>query len=628
MADKFDFTGWATRNNLTCTDGRIIRRDAFKDDDCKIVPLIWQHDHTSPASVIGHALLENRKEGVYAYCSLNDTDNGIAAGKAIRHGDLKHLSIYANGLTQNGPDVIHGTIREVSVVMHGANPGAYIDNIIKHSDGSEAYGESGFIYNDEMIDCESEFYLCHDDNGDPYISDVDEEDHYMEPNEFEHADKAPAKDDRTVADVFDTLTDEQKIAVYFLIGAIQDEESKEGGKSGETAEPSKKNKEDEADMKHNVFEDGTNYTGMADSKFDNDTLQHINQMRSETSAMFAEGLKKASTLKEIVLKHADEYGIENIDWLFPDVKNLTNEPQIISQNQEWVADILGKVKHSPFSRIRTVFANITGDEARARGYVKGNRKLDEFIKLARRSVTPTTVYKKQKFDRDDVIDITSFDVVAFIRKEMRVKLNEEVARAILIGDGRDPVNDADNKIDEDKIIPIYTDDPMLFTVPVVVPVAQNDTPDAKAKNLIKSVIRSRKDYKGFGTPTFYCTPDVLSDLLLVEDGIGRRLYRTMDELATALMVSKIVTVEPMQGLTRDITTGSGAQAVTVTRTLAGIIVNMADYVVGMDKGGEISTFDDFDIDFNQMKYLMETRLSGMLAKDFSAMIVEFEPAQG
>lgn len=625
MAEKFNFSGWATRNDLTCTDGRVIRRDAFKDDDRKVVPLIWQHDHSSPASVIGHALLENRKEGVYAYCSLNDSENGIAADKAVRHGDLKHLSIYANGLTQNGPNVIHGTIRELSLVMHGANPGAYIDNVIKHSDGSEAYGEEGFVYNDEVIDYETNLYLCHDADGNPYISETDEEDYYMDYEELEHKD---TEDDRTVADVFDTLTDEQKIAVYFLIGAIQDKEDKSNAKTAdsENTESDKKNKEDETAMKHNVFEDGAVYTGA--NGMDKDTLQHIDALRSETSAMFAEAFKKSASLKEIVIKHADEYGIENIDWLFPDVKNLTNEPQIISQNQEWVADILGKVKHSPFSRIRTVFANITGEEARALGYVKGNRKTEEFIKLARRSVTPTTVYKKQKFDRDDVVDITSFDVVAFIRKEMRIKLNEEIARAILIGDGRDPVNDADNKIDEDKIIPIYTDDTTLFTVPVVIPVAQNDTYEAKAKNLIKGVIRARADYKGTGTPTFYCTPDVLADLLLVDDGIGRRLYRTLDELATALMVGKIVTVEPMKGVTRQVTTGEGQQAVTTTRTLAGIIVNMADYVVGMDKGGEINTFDDFDIDFNQMKYLMETRMSGMLAKDFSAMVVEFEPAQG
>lgn len=626
MAEKFNFSGWATRNDLTCTDGRVIRRDAFKDDDRKVVPLIWQHDHSSPASVIGHALLENRKEGVYAYCSLNDSENGIAADKAVRHGDLKHLSIYANGLTQNGPNVVHGTIRELSLVMHGANPGAYIDNVIKHSDGSEAYGEEGFVYNDEIIDYETNLYLCHDVDGNPYISNTDdEEDYYMDYEELEHKD---ADDDRTVADVFDTLTDEQKIAVYFLIGAIQDKEAKGNTKTAdsEETESDKKNKEDETTMKHNVFEDGAVYT--AASGMDKTTLQHIDALRSETSAMFAEAFKKSSSLKEVVIKHADEYGIENIDWLFPDVKNLTNEPQIISQNQEWVADILGKVKHSPFSRIRTIFANITGDEARALGYVKGNRKIEEFIKLARRSVTPTTVYKKQKFDRDDVIDITSFDVVAFIRKEMRIKLNEEIARAILIGDGRDPVEDADNKIDEEKIIPIYTDDPKLFTVPVVVPVAQNDDYEAKAKNLIKGVIRARADYKGTGTPTFYCTPDVLADLLLVDDGIGRRLYRTLDELATALMVGKIVTVEAMKGVTREVTTGEGQAAVTATRTLAGIIVNMADYVVGMDKGGEINTFDDFDIDFNQMKYLMETRMSGMLAKDFSAMVVEFEPAQG
>lgn len=656
MAERFDFSGWATRNDLKCSDGRIIRRDAFKDNDADVVPLIWQHDHNSPANVIGHALLENRDDGVYAYCALNNSERGRAAKEAVLHGDIDSLSIYANKLTQNGPDVIHGVIREVSLVMHGANPGAYIDNIIQHSDGSEVYGEEGAIYNDESINTERTFFLCHAGDGSFFISENEEdeqmyedeyndqhddaeeyddqyddvedyedsEEPYNNPDEyydddeeyyddeFEHADS----DDETVADVFDAMTDKQKMVVYFMVGQALEkagvkhsDEDYEGGNY----------------MMHNVFDQGEPYIGI--NSADPNAIMHGEELLGETDAIFAEALKKQGSLKDTILQHAAEYGIDDIDWLFPDDKNYTTEPEIISRNMEWVSNLLGGVKHSPFTRIKTVFADITADEARAKGYTKGNRKVEEVFKLLKRSVSPTTIYKKQKFDRDDVLDITSFDVVAYIRKEMRVMLNEEIARAILIGDGRDPVTEADDKIDEEKIIPIYTDD-VLYSIQVTVPVAQNDDYEAKAKNLVKAVIRARKDYKGTGTPTFYCTADVLADLLLVEDGIGHRLYRTEAELATALMVSKIVTVEVMQNITRQITTGTGADAVTTTRTLAGIIVNPADYVVGTDKGGEINTFDDFDIDYNQMKYLMETRMSGMLIRPKTAMVVEFEPAQG
>lgn len=656
MAERFDFSGWATRNDLKCSDGRIIRRDAFKDNDADVVPLIWQHDHNSPANVIGHALLENRDDGVYAYCALNNSERGRAAKEAVLHGDIDSLSIYANKLTQNGPDVIHGVIREVSLVMHGANPGAYIDNIIQHSDGSEVYGEEGAIYNDESINTERTFFLCHAGDGSFFISENEEdeqmyedeyddqhddaeeyddqyddvedyedsEEHYNNPDEyydddeeyyddeFEHADS----DDETVADVFDAMTDKQKMVVYFMVGQALEkagvkhsDEDYEGGNY----------------MMHNVFDQGEPYIGI--NSTDPNAIMHGEELLGETDAIFAEAIKKQGSLKDTILQHAATYGIDDIDWLFPDDKNYTTEPEIISRNMEWVSNLLGGVKHSPFTRIKTVFADITADEARAKGYTKGNRKVEEVFKLLKRSVSPTTIYKKQQFDRDDVLDITSFDVVAYIRKEMRVMLNEEIARAILIGDGRDPVTEANDKIDETKIIPIYTDD-VLYSIQVTVPVAQNDDYEAKAKNLVKAVIRARKDYKGTGTPTFYCTADVLADLLLVEDGIGHRLYRTEAELATALMVSKIVTVEVMQNTTRQITTGTGADAVTTTRTLAGIIVNPADYVVGTDKGGEINTFDDFDIDFNRMKYLMETRMSGMLIRPKTAMVVEFEPAQG
>lgn len=624
MAERFDFSGWATRNNLKCTDGRVIKRDAFKDNDCDVVPLMWQHDHSSPASVIGHALLENRAEGVYAYCALNDSENGKAALEAVKHGDLDALSIYANQLTQNGPDVVHGVIREVSLVMHGANPGAYIDNIIAHSDGSEAYGEQGFVYNDELIDFETPYFLCHAADGSCFLSHEDEDEapeetetetetetENTEDDELEHADN----DEETIKDVFDAMSEKQKMVVYFMVG----EAMKRNNKSNNEA--TNESKEDEKEMKHNVFDNSATYTGIQSS--DENAVKHGEELRAETSAIFAEASKKQQSLKDTILAHADAYGIKDIDWLFPDAKNWTKEPELISRDMEWVSAFLNSVKRSPFARIKTIFADITAEEARARGYVKGKKKLEEVFKLLKRITVPTTIYKKQKFDRDDIVDVTDFDVVAYVRREMRVMLNEELARAFLLGDGRDPVTQADDKINEDCIRPIYTDDD-LFSVKVDVEVAADDDEEAKAKALVKAAIKARKNYKGSGNPTFYTTEDTLADLLLVEDGIGRRLYRTKEELATALLVSKIVTVEPMAGITR--TTGEGAAA--VTRTLAGIIVNPADYVVGADKGGEINTFDDFDIDYNQMKYLMETRCSGCLVKPKSALVLEYVPAQG
>lgn len=603
MAERFDFSGWATRNNLRCTDGRVIKRDAFKDNDCDVVPLMWQHDHSSPASVIGHALLENRAEGVYAYCALNDSENGRAALEAVKHGDLDALSIYANQLTQNGPDVVHGVIREVSLVMHGANPGAYIDNIIAHSDGSESYGESGFVYNEELIDTETPYFLCHAEDGGYFLSNDDEDDY------FEHDDDGD-DDEETIKDVFDSMSEKQKMVVYFMVG----EAMKQNRKNNES-------KEDTKEMKHNVFDNSTSYTGIQSS--DENAVMHGEALRAETAEIFAEASKKQQSLRDTIIAHADTYGIKDIDWLFPDAKNWTKEPELISRDMEWVSAFLNSVKRSPFARIKTIFADITADEARARGYVKGKKKLEEVFRLLKRITVPTTIYKKQKFDRDDIVDVTDFDVVAYVRREMRVMLNEELARAFLLGDGRDPVTQADDKIDEACIRPIYTDDD-LFSVKVDVEVAADDDEEAKAKALVKAAIKARKNYKGSGNPTFYTTEDTLADLLLVEDGIGRRLYRTKEELATALLVSNIVTVEPMTGITR--TTGEGASA--VTRTLAGIIVNPADYVVGADKGGEINTFDDFDIDYNQMKYLMETRCSGCLVKPKSALVLEYVPAQG
>lgn len=618
MADRFDFSGWATRNNLRCSDGRVIRHNAFIDNHNDVVPLIWQHDHNSPANVIGHALLENRDEGVYAYCSLNDTDRAIEAGKAVRHGDIDSLSIYANHLTQNGPDVVHGIIQEVSLVIKGANPGAYIDNVIQHSDGTEAYGEEGCIYNDEMINTEKAYYLCHSSDGSVFVSEneEDDEEYYdegddvndmYEEDDLEHAD---AVDDETVADVLEGMTEKQKVVLYFMIGKALEEQNKSKNDTDD------EDSEGGNDMKHNVFDSSDSYVGI--NSTDPYAIMHGEELLAETDAIFEEARIRNASLRDTILQHAATYGIDDIDWLFPDHKNYTTEPDIISRNMEWTTVFLNGVKHTPFTRIKTIFADITADEARAKGYTKGNKKVEEVFKLLKRVVSPTTVYKKQAFDRDDILDITTFDAVAYVRKEMRVMLNEEIARACLIGDGRDPVENAADKINEECIIPIYKDAD-LFNIKVPVVVSEDDDEEARAKKLIKAIIRARKDYKGSGSPTFFCTPDVLSDLLLVEDGVGRRLYRTMDELATALLVSKIVTVEVMQGVTRE---DSG------TKTLAGIIVNPADYVIGNDKGGEINTFDDFDIDYNKMKYLMETRLSACLVKPYSAMTVEFETAAG
>ena len=629
MGLKFDFSGWATRNNLKCTDGRVIRRDAFKDDDGSVVPLMWQHDHSSPASCLGHAVLENRNDGVYAYCILNEGENAQAALEAVRHGDLDSLSIYANRLTQNGHDVVHGCIQEVSLVMHGANPGAYIDNVIQHADGSEAYGEEGFIYNDELIDADTEYFFCHSSDGvfisDEDIPDEEEEaefDDAEDDEELEHADM----DKKTVKDVLDSLTEEQQAAVYFVIGeAVKEAKGKKSDDEDEenTAKHSNDIEGGEDFMKHNAFDSTYDAVYPTIDTTDANALMHGEELRAETDAIFADAMRKGMTLKDSIMAHAATYGIEDIDWLFPDAKNYTTEPEFISRNMEWVTVFLNGVKRSPFSRIKTMFADITADAARAKGFTKGNIKLEEVFSLLKRITTPTTVYKKQAFDRDDVIDIKDFDVVAYTRKEMRVMLNEELARAMLVGDGRDPVQEATDKIDETCIRPIYTDND-LFSVKVTIPVAQNADSETKAKALVKAAIKARKNYKGSGNPIFFTTEDTLADLLLVEDGVGRRLYRTKEELATALLVSKIVTVEVMEGLTR--TVGEGQQA--VVHTLAGIIVNPIDYVVGADKGGEINTFDDFDIDYNKMKYLMETRCSGCLVKPKSALVLEYIPAQG
>ena len=569
MVKDYDFSGWATKNNLLCSDGRTILKDAFKSDDGVTVPLVWNHQHNEPDNVLGHALLENRDDGVYAYCKLNDTEKGRTTKELIKHGDISALSIYANQLKQQGGKVIHGSIREVSVVLAGANPGAFIDSVICHNDESD---EEAVIYSGESIS------LAHAEQT-------------TETKKEETMKEETKKDEKTVKEIFDTLTEEQKNVVYAIIGSIIEEKEN----SNKKEEPKK---EDDIEggkvMKHNVFDN--------DVENKEDVLQH-----ADIQTIFADA-KRYGSLKDSVLQH----GITNIDYLFPEATNLNQTPEFVKRNTGWVEKVMGAVHHSPFSRIKSQFADITADDARDKGYVKGNLKKDEVFSLLKRSTTPTTVYKKQKLDRDDVVDITDFDVVSWIKGEMRMMLDEELARAFLIGDGR--LSSSDDKINEQNIRPIYNDAD-LYTVKVEVDAGENATAEAKTKAFIKAVIKNRKEYKGTGSPTLYTTEDVVSDCLLLEDANGRFIYDTIDKLKNTLRVADIVTVPVMEG-------AKGAKG----GDLIAILVNLADYNVGADKGGAVNMFDDFDIDYNAQKYLIETRCSGALTKPYSAIAFEFKKA--
>jgi hypothetical protein len=540
---KIDFSGYATRNDLVCGDGRIIRKNAFADNDGKEVPLVWNHKHSDLREVLGHALLENRDDGVYAYCSFNDTENGRLAKQLVQHGDIRSLSIYANQLKQLGNDVVHGMIRELSLVLAGANSGAFIDQVMAHGDE----GEDGMI-----IGYDENIVLYHSDE---------------------------KKDgDKTIEDVINSLSEEEQNAVYALVGMVMDEKETKKENGGN-------------EMKHNVFDHETENS--------ENTLSH-----AAVGQIIGDG-KRYGSMKESFLAHAEEYGIENIEYLLPDVKSLNTPPEFIQRNMGWVQKVMNSTHHTPFSRIKSIFADITEDDARARGYIKGKLKKEEVFSLLKRTTTPTTIYKKQKMDRDDINDISDFDVVSWLKSEMRMMLDEEIARAILVGDGR--LASSEDKINEDNIRPILNDAD-LFTIrwSVATGTADGD----KAKNFIKAAIKSRKNYKGSGTPTLFTTEDMLTDMLLLEDTIGHKLYKTVDELATALRVSEIVTVPVMEGL-KDKN----------SKDVYGIIVNLSDYNVGADKGGAINMFDDFDIDYNQQKYLIETRCSGALIKPFSAIVL-------
>jgi HK97 family phage prohead protease len=578
---KYDFSGWATRNNIKCSDGRTILKDAFKQHDGQTVPLVWNHQHNESANVLGHAVLENRDEGVYAYCTFNDTEAGKNAKLLVEHGDVTALSIYANQLKQKGSNVMHGTIREVSLVLAGANPGAFIDSVIRHGEFCE---DEAVIYTGE------ELTLQHADDPSDKADKKDKK-----------GDDKVDNNEKTIQDVFDTLNEEQKNVVYALIGQALEDKSM----AQSAIEENENNIEEdggEQEMKHNVFE--------GKETENNDVLSH------DAMETILKDAKRYGSLKESFLAHAESYGIKDIEWLFPDAKNVNMPPDFIKRDDSYVQKVMRGVHHVPFSRIKSMHANITADEARAKGYIKGNRKKEEVFTLLKRTTTPTTIYKKQKLDRDDVVDITDFDVVAWLKMEMRMMLDEEIARAILVGDGR--LSDSDDKINETCIRPISKDDD-LYCVKASVAAAAAATDDDIAKAFIKTVIKSRKEYKGSGSPTLFTTEDVITNCLLLEDKNGRVIYDTVDKLATALRVKEIVAVEVMEGAKTTVNK--------VEKPLMAIMVNLVDYYVGADKGGAVNMFDDFDIDYNQQKYLMETRCSGALVKPYSAVAVALDKAE-
>ena len=611
----YDFAGWVTKNNVRCADGKIIRHNAFKDQDGTKVPLVWMHQHGGIENVLGNVLLQNRPEGVYGYGSLNDSEAADMARIVLKHDDVTAMSIYANNLTRQGNNVTHGTIREVSLVLAGANPGATIDEVVIHDAG---YEDDLFFFNAE------DNTLRHSDDGDILFEPIEDD-------TISHADddtskeddvadeKKPAStdasedsssDDKTLKEIFDGMTEEQKTVVYALVGQAMDQKS-----SDDTDDTD--NSDEEDNVKHNVFDTTDNATT------DNDVLVH------DAMTEIIEGAKGGYSMKRIfndyvaehsddgygdALMHAATYGVEPIDMLFPEPKAMATKPEFISRDMGWVPMLMNRVHHTPFSRIKSVFADITEDDARARGYMKGKLKKEEVFTLLKRTTTPTTIYKKQKMDRDDVIDITDFDVIAWLKAEMRTMLDEEIARAVLIGDGRSTASD--DKINENNIRPIWKDEE-LYTIQATIETEGSETADDLAKAFIRTAIKSRKDYKGSGNPILFTTEDFLTDMLLLEDKIGHPLYDSVEKLATKLRVSQIVTVEVMENQTREV---EGK-----TRTLMGIIVNPQDYNIGADRGGAINMFDDFDIDYNQQKYLIETRCSGALIKPFSAIAIESVP---
>lgn len=586
-----DFSGWATRNDLKCSDGRVIRRDAFKHDDGIKVPLVWNHQHNDPRNVLGHAWLENRPEGVYTYGFFNDSESGEIGKILVKHGDICALSIYANQLQQRGCDVLHGEIREVSLVHAGANPGAFIDSMLKHGEDSD---DEAIIYTGMPL------YLSHSDADKQEDKADDGEKKETSEKKDEPEKKTDSDEEKTVADVINSMTEEQKNVMYAMIGQAMDDQ-------GESDPESEDNNDDDSKggtntMKHNVFD--------KDDRQKENVLVHSDgsEVSSEEISTIFGDIKRYGSLKDSVLAH----GIDNVDYLFPDAQTLTNTPEFIQRDTGWVKKVMSGVHHTPFSRIKSIFADITEDDARAKGYFKGKLKKEEVFGLLKRTTTPTTVYKKQKMDRDDVVDITDFDVVAWLKSEMRMMLDEELARAYLIGDGR--LASSDDKINEQNIRPILKDEE-LYTIQATVSVQSSATEDDKAREFIRTAIKARKNYKGSGQPTLYTTEDILTDCLLLTDTTGRDLYTDVAQLAKKLRVKEIVTVPVMEGV-------NGKNG----GVLMGIIVNLADYNVGADRGGAVNMFDDFDIDYNQQKYLIETRCSGALIKPYSAIALELSTA--
>lgn len=586
-----DFSGWATRNDLKCSDGRVIRRDAFKHDDGIKVPLVWNHQHNDPRNVLGHAWLENRPEGVYTYGFFNDSESGEIGKILVKHGDICALSIYANQLQQRGCDVLHGEIREVSLVHAGANPGAFIDSMLKHGEDSD---DEAIIYTGMPL------YLSHSDADKQEDKADDGEKKETSEKKDDPEKKTDSDEEKTVADVINSMTEEQKNVMYAMIGQAMDDQ-------GESDPESEDNNDDDSKggtntMKHNVFD--------KDDRQKENVLVHSDwsEVSSEEISTIFGDIKRYGSLKDSVLAH----GIDNVDYLFPDAQTLANTPEFIQRDTGWVKKVMSGVHHTPFSRIKSIFADITEDDARAKGYFKGKLKKEEVFGLLKRTTTPTTVYKKQKMDRDDVVDITDFDVVAWLKSEMRMMLDEELARAYLIGDGR--LASSDDKINEQNIRPILKDEE-LYTIQATVSVQSSATEDDKAREFIRTAIKARKNYKGSGQPTLYTTEDILTDCLLLTDTTGRDLYTDVAQLAKKLRVKEIVTVPVMEGVN-----GKNGGA------LMGIIVNLADYNVGADRGGAVNMFDDFDIDYNQQKYLIETRCSGALIKPYSAIALELSTA--
>ena len=633
MAKSYDCSGWATKANMLCSDGRTIRKNAFEECDGKTVPVVWNHEHNDPNAVLGHAVLENRDNGVYAYISFNNTEAGQNAKTLVQHKDIDRLSIWANKLKQMGGDVIHGVIREVSLVLAGANPGAVIDSVMAHGDGSE---EEAIIRCGEYIDFDDE--LTHSDEGKKGETEVGTDNKEQKP-------AAKNDDEKTVADVFNTLTEEQKTVVYAMIGQVLEE-------AGVNTD-----NEDEEEVKHAASDDSTDsdetvadvfntltekqktvvYAMIAqaleDAGVDTDDVEHSEE--GETDFMKHNVFdKETNTQDQEILTHSEfqeiigearrrgslkdaflEHGITDIDTLFPDAQTIDKTPGFIQRDNSWVAGVMAAVHKTPFSRVKSIFADITEDEARAKGYIKGKQKKDEVFKMLKRVTTPVTVYKKQSLDRDDMLDITDFDMIPWLKGEMRMMLDEELARAFLFGDGRS--TSAEDKINEQNIRPVWTDDD-VYTVKSEIAITKATTAEEKAQAFIKACIKSRKEYKGSGNPNMYMSEDMLTDCLLLEDKNGRVIYDTVEKLATRLRVNKIIPVPVMEGLSRV----KGAN----THFLAGLYVNLTDYNVGTDKGGDVTMFDDFDIDFNKQKYLIETRCSGAMCKPYGAVAIEFVQA--